>query len=354
MTELIPDSWFQVAPFALTQAEKEAKLLETLKVLHLHHQRHCQSYQNLFPGEAAKTLHDAPYLAVRLFKHLTLSSISKEQEFKTLYSSGTTGQAPAKVILDQETSRRQSKVLVKVLQDFLGKQRMPMLIIDHPGVLKNRDSYTARGAGIQGLSIFARKSCYALNEDMSLNTEAIEAFLSDNQQQSMLLFGFTFMVWKYFVQALKKTSISLDIPNGILLHSGGWKKLEAEKVSNEDFKAGCLEQLGVSKVHNFYGMAEQVGSIFVECEAGHLHAPAYADVIVRDPLTFKALPMGMKGIIQVLSVVPTSYPGHSLLTEDLGTIVGVDDCPCRRRGKYFSVQGRLPKAEVRGCSDTQS
>ena len=99
-------------------------------------------------------------------------------------------------------------------------------------------------------------------------------------------------------------------------------------------------------------MVEQVGSIFVECEAGRLHAPSFADVIIRRAQDWSVAETGEEGLIQVLSCLPQSYPGHSLLTEDLGTITGVDDCPCGRHGKTFSVSGRLPKAEVRGCSDT--
>jgi hypothetical protein len=99
-------------------------------------------------------------------------------------------------------------------------------------------------------------------------------------------------------------------------------------------------------------MVEQVGSIFVECEKGHLHTPNHADILIRDPITFEPLPFKQKGLIQVMSVLPKSYPGQSLLTEDLGTILGEDDCPCGWKGRYFSVEGRLPKAELRGCSDT--
>jgi hypothetical protein len=39
-------------------------------------------------------------------------------------------------------------------------------------------------------------------------------------------------------------------------------------------------------------MVEQVGSIFFECEAGYLHAPGFADLIVRDPITLKPSGMG--------------------------------------------------------------
>ena len=114
------------------------------------------------------------------------------------------------------------------------------------------------------------------------------------------------------------------------------------------------EEFGIERIFNYYGMVEQVGSIFMECEQGHLHAPAFADVIVRDPVSLRVRPAGEPGVLQVLSALPVSYPGHSLLTEDVGVIHGEDDCPCGRLGKHFTVSGRLPAAELRGCSDTRS
>ena len=56
-------------------------------------------------------------------------------------------------------------------------------------------------------------------------------------------------------------------------------------------------------------------------------------------------------MLQILSVLPTSYPGHNIVTEDLGIILGEDDCKCGKKGKYFKVFDRLEKSEVRGCSD---
>ena len=76
------------------------------------------------------------------------------------------------------------------------------------------------------------------------------------------------------------------------------------------------------------------------------------DVLVRDPQTLALQPVGEPGLLQVLSALPQSYPGHSLLTEDLGVLLGEDDCPCGRPGRYFTVLGRQRGAEVRGCSDT--
>ena len=99
-------------------------------------------------------------------------------------------------------------------------------------------------------------------------------------------------------------------------------------------------------------MVEQTGSIFMECESGHLHASIYSDVVIRDYNSFKSVGHGQQGLIQLVSLLPLSYPGHSILSEDVGEILGEDDCACGRKGKYFRIIGRIKNAETRGCSDT--
>ena len=61
---------------------------------------------------------------------------------------------------------------------------------------------------------------------------------------------------------------------------------------------------------------------------------------------------GETGIIEVASVLPTSYPGQALITDDQGVLVGVDDCGCGRKGSYFRFTRRIERVEVRGCGDT--
>lgn len=352
--EALIQALLQQPVYAVPQSEKETMLLPILNTLEDLHRQRCPTYNNIQSGfeHRSDSLETLPYLAVRLFKHLSLQSIPQEQVFKVLTSSGTTSQTPSQIFLDKETSARQSKVLVKILQETLGRARLPMLIIDSPAILRDKAKFSARAAGIQGMAFFGRDHTYALDENMQVDWAVIESFCQKYAGQPVLLFGFTFMVWQYFVQAIKDSNRRLALPHGIMLHSGGWKNLEAKKVDNAQFKRILRETTGIGKVHNFYGMAEQVGSIFVECEAGHLHSSVFADVIVRNPFDLAPVPRGEQGLIQVISTLPSSYPGHSILTEDLGTVLGVDDCPCGQKGKYFKVSGRLPKTEVRGCSDT--
>lgn len=343
-------------PFTLTQDQKQSLLMPMLNGLDAHHRQACPEYERIarlgFGRGRYSDLESLPYLAVRLFKSFSLKSIHDNDVFKTLQSSGTTSQLPARVFLDRLTSQRQSKALVKILQGTIGKARLPMLIVDSPTVLKDRTLFSARGAGIQGLSFFGRDHTYALDESMRPDWPAIDRFVEKYAGQPVLIFGFTFIVWLHLVLALEKKGQSLGLSRAVLLHSGGWKKLEDQRVDNAAFRERVGVAIGAERVINFYGMAEQVGSVFVECEEGHLHTPVFADVVVRSPIDLSVQPLGEAGLLQVLSVLPHSYPGHSLLTEDRGVLLGEDDCPCGRRGRYFSVLGRLPRAEVRGCSDT--
>ncbi len=352
MTDLL-----SLTPYTVDAEQKRTLLLKELNTLVLHHRKHCQAYDNLLKAYGlpdnwqAGHVEEIPPLAVALFKSLTLKSIPEAEIFKTLYSSGTTG-TPSKIVLDRDTAALQTQVLVKIMQQWLGKDRLPMLIIDHERVIKDRQSFSARGAGIQGLSFMGRNHTYALREDMSLNLEAIRDFCRRFKDQPVFLFGFTFMVWQYFLMALAEQDLRLDLSQGILLHSGGWKKLADKAVDNSIFKNQVSEYLRISKVHNFYGMVEQIGAVFVECEQGHLHCPSYTDILVRKPGNWEPADVGETGILELLSILPRSYPGHAILSEDQGIWLGEDDCPCGRLGRYFSVLGRLPKAEARGCSDT--
>ena len=125
-----------------------------------------------------------------------------------------------------------------------------------------------------------------------------------------------------------------------------------DQIDNTKFKKILKKKFKIKKVHNYYGMVEQTGSIYIECEEGYLHSSSFNDIIIRDQNTLEPNKYNSRGVIQVFSVLPYSYPGHSILTEDLGQIYGDSDCKCGRTGKYFKVFGRLQNSEIRGCSDT--
>ena len=345
--------------FGLGGEDKHRAILAEMNRLTALHQNACDAYRIIlnkmaFMGGQAEDIADVPYLPVRLFKHQKLCSVPAQDIVKTMMSSGTSGQSPSQIFLDKKTAGLQIKILSRIMAEWIGPKRVPMLIIDCKATVSDRNRFSARTAGILGFSMFGRDVCYVLNDDMSLDLEGVRAFLAKHEASHILVFGFTFIVWKHFVQALEDAGESIALDRGILIHGGGWKQLLAEAVAPEAFKQRIRNVCGMHRIHNYYGMVEQTGSIFMECDAGHLHAAAWSEILIRDPVDFKPRPMGEVGLIQLMSVIPHSYPGHSLLSEDIGAILGKDDCVCKRKGTYFRIDGRLEHAEVRGCSDTYS
>ena len=343
--------------YSVPQERKSYLLTEHLKSLTAHHRARCAGYDRLVrilhhDSPAGTTLAGVPFVPVGVFKTHELRSIPPNEVFRMLTSSGTTGQRVSRVFLDRATASLQSAALGKIVSHVIGPDRLPMMLIESPSIIRDRASYSARGAGVLGMSVFGRSHFYALDDHMDLNLAGVEEFLLRTGGKPFLMFGFTFMVWAYFYQRIK--SLGLDLSNGILIHSGGWKKLAEQAVTNGEFKRAFLRATGLRRIYNFYGMVEQVGSVFLEGEDGYLYAPNFADVVIRNPVTLAEQPAGAEGVIEVLSLLPRSYPGHAILTEDVGVVEHVDRNTCGRLGKAFRVLGRLPKTELRGCSDTHA
>lgn len=347
----------EIPLYSYDRKTKQAFFLRYILGLFDHHCHHSAEFNKMmssisYQKQNIHAVEDLPFIPVRLFKLFELASISRDQVVKTMTSSGTTGQAVSKIFLDKQTSSLQTRILSRIVSSFLGSTRVPMIIIDCESTVKNRNQFSVRSAGITGFSLFASKRVFALHDDMSLNVEGIKQFLEENKARTIFMFGFTFIIYQHFYRELLKSSQKFDLSNSVLIHGGGWKKLISEAVDNATFKSQLKSVCGLNRIHDYYGMVEQTGTIHMECEAGLLHTSEYSDIIVRNPKDFSVCKNGVEGIIQLLSLLPMSYPGQSILTEDLGIVLGEDDCKCGRKGKYFKINGRLKNAEVRGCSDT--
>tara|TARA_Y100001980_G_C14554930_1_gene342420 strand:- start:926 stop:2005 length:1080 start_codon:yes stop_codon:yes gene_type:complete len=350
-------NFLNLEPYSLNSVNKSKLLDKYFFRLTKYHYENCLGYKKILDSVKYDyrnqfNYSDIPFLPVRLFKMFDLYSVSKENIVKTMTSSGTSGQDVSKIFLNKETALNQSKVLAKIVSSYLGTKRVPMIIIDTPSVLKNRNMFSARGAGILGFSIFGAKRIYALDNDMKLNVKAIENFIKVNKNNRIFIFGFTFMIYQHFIKEIKKQKLKFDLSNSVLIHGGGWKKLINQSIKSSQFRKMLNRLCGIDSVYDYYGMVEQTGSIFMECELGNMHTSIFSDIIIRNPFDFSVSKIGEKGVIQTLSVLPKSYPGHSLLTDDEGVQLGEDDCGCGRLGKYFKIIGRVKSAELRGCSDT--
>ncbi|WP_231483017.1 acyl-protein synthetase [Anaerovibrio lipolyticus] len=344
-------------PYGMAREAKQEYLRKCLQDLIIHHRDNCSEYARVlealaYDDSSAKELEDLPFLPVQLFKEFELMSVPKSAVVKTMMSSGTSGQKRSKVFLDRPTAMAQSRCLSNIMASFIGKKRLPMIILDTELAKKDPRMFSARGAGIIGFSLFGRDVFFALDDNMEIRWKDLQEYIERHSGERIVLFGYTYIIWQYIVKAMQNKKKNMGLTDGTLFHIGGWKKLQAESVSAQTYNQALKDVCGDIDIHNYYGMAEQLGSVFVECENGHMHCSVFSDVIIRDPKDFRACGIGEEGLVELISVLPSSYPGHVLLTEDWGRIMGEDDCPCGRKGKYFELQGRIKKAEIRGCSDT--
>ncbi len=349
------DELVQLDQYSLRHEDKQAILTERLRELTLLHGERCEAYGRILSAldhdsERMTSPTRVPMLPVGLFKSHQLSSIPSEQVFKVVTSSGTTGDAVSRLFLDAAAAQLQTRCLAGIMTHWLGRSRLPMVIVDSRSTIRDRQTRSARAAGIVGMATFGRDHFYALDDRMRIDRDRLARWLEEHAGSPILIFGFTFIVWEHLLSALRPGELNLQ--DATLIHSGGWKKLADRAVTNREFKLELERVTGLRRVHNFYGMAEQIGTVLVECEHGYLHTPNAAELIVRDPGSWDVVADGEVGVAQTLSALPESYPGHSILTEDLARVEAVDSCPCGRLGKAISILGRVPEAEVRGCGDT--
>ncbi|MFX0072194.1 MAG: iron-containing alcohol dehydrogenase [Candidatus Hermodarchaeota archaeon] len=336
-------------PILIDQIKQNINFSPILKEFYLSMGRNPDYYFNLY---------DIPPIPVSMFKSFDLKTCPESEISRILKSSATTTGIPSKIFINKETAFRQSRALISILKNFLGGKRRPVLVIDTENInLPNSDSLTARGAAIRGISNFAKKIVYVLDEvdgELHLNFDKLNKFCEEFSDQEIIVSGFTYIIWTHFVKEVMNAGIKLDIPKMKLIHSGGWKKLTAQAVDKQTFSTTLADIFNTKSenIIDFYGMVEQLGVIFLDCEQGYKHVPDFAEVIISDFYSMKQTPIGQPGLIEILSLIPTSYPGQAIITEDMGELVGVDDCLCGRKGKYFRFLSRVERTETRGCGDT--
>jgi len=342
-------------PFSLNGKNKKSFFFNKIRNLTQHHYINSKEYKKIFnfldKKNNIKSLEDIPFLPIHLFKEYELMSVPKNKILKTLNSSGTSGQKKSKIFLDRYNALNQQIVLSKILKTIIGSKRLPMLIIDKNPKNILKSELSAKLAAINGFSIFGREHLYLLDEKGEIDYLNLNIFLEKYSKSNFFIFGFTSIVFETLFSKLNLVKLKNNFQNGILIHGGGWKKMENIKISNSEYKKKLFTKTNLKNIYNYYGLVEQTGSIFVECKhCNCLTTSIFSEVIIRDKY-LNVAKNGQKGFIQVLSLLPTSYPGHSILTEDIGEIITKDRCVCSKYSTRFIVHGRLPQSEIRGCSD---
>ena len=334
-------------------------------IFHYNHNemyRHFCEKKNFDPRVAIHSIGGIPPVAASVFKELgfNLNSVPEEDLTLALQSSATSG-VPSTVVIDKITARRQGKAMVKVISEFIGKERKPFLIMDIDPRSASRKLLGARFAAVTGYLKFASKVGYFLkaNEDnvSYFDVDGIRKFIHDLPPgQPVVVFGFTYILYQNVLKSIGNSGVKLQLPEGSkIIHIGGGKKLESEKISKELFNEQLSRCFGIQpeNVIDIYGFTEQMGLNYPDCPCGCKHASSYVKVLVRDTVSREVLSPGKEGMLEFVTPIPHSYPGNAVLTDDIGVLED-SPCPRGRPGQRFRVVGRLKKAEARGCGDILS
>ena len=364
------DALLAAPPYGLPAKEKRALLLAALNDAYRHHFGACAAYRRYCErrGFAADRVFaditELPYLPVQAFKENAglLRSVDAAQITTRLNSSATSGVASS-VDIDKVTAKRQVRALASVIGEVLGQKRRPFLVLDVDPRTAGLGGLGARSAAVRGFLNLAREARYFMEAGagglLTLKEGDFAAALAQHSAGSepVVVFGFTYVLYAHAVQPLLKAGRSFRLPPGShVVHIGGWKKLADQQVSKAEFNHTMERMFGVPASHvvDFYGFTEQMGVTYPDGPEGSKFAPAFADVIVRDPSTFKPLPDGREGLLEFVTPLPYSYPGIAVLTDDVGVVTERDATAGAWHGTRFQIIGRAKKAEVRGCGDIMS
>lgn len=318
--------------------------------------------KNSFNPHEQFDLEDIPPVSASVFKHLgaRLNSVSKNDLTLTIKSSATSG-IPSTILVDKVTAKNQAKAMIKVVGEFIGKERKPFLIMDIDPRSEQKQFLGARFAAVTGYLKFANKAEYFLNVDTNgifyFDVEKIVNYVAQlDKNQPVVVFGFTYILFKNVLSEIEKSGKIISLPKGSkIIHIGGWKKLESEKISKELFNkrmSACFS-INADDVIDIYGFTEQMGINYPDCKCGFKHTPIYSKVLVRDVSNHKVLGNNQEGLLEFVTPITHSYPGNCVLTDDLG-FIDSNPCPYGRGGIRFKVTGRMKKAEIRGCGDILS
>jgi hypothetical protein len=346
----------EMKPF---QDGKEGPFMEAMKEsLKLHYEK-CGLYRkfcqkNNFDPYGSYALEDVPFFPVSLFKTVKLISVDEKDIVKTVNSSATTSGIPSTVYLDSVTAKRQVKALNSIMSSFIGTERRTFAVFDSPETVRSSEGkLSSRGTAIRGFLPFSKRMVFVLDKGLNLDRKALKEIASE---ENVCFLGFTFLIYQ-IMERHKNDRDAAEALKGVkslVLHLGGWKKLQELNISKAAFNQEVSRFLNTEegRIIDVYGMVEQLGTIYPDCECGFKHVPAYSEIIIRDPETLKPAEDGKEGFIQLLTPLPNSYPGVSVISDDIGVIVKRDGCECGRRGKAFLFRNRAQKAELKGCGDT--
>lgn len=314
--------------------------------------------ENHFDPQKILTMSDLaslPFIPTLYLKHHKLQSVSPKKQLIKATSSGTGG-AKSSIGLDFASLKRGLNMVIRVSKyhHLLSAKPANYIIF---GYEPSKNNQMAISKTAFGFTLFtpALSRTYALQKDSdgyTLCMDKICETLTKYSKSKFPLRTIGFPAYTYFLlKEMQSKGIHLKMPNGSLVAlGGGWKQFYSQKTDKQNFYNLVYNVLGIREenVLEFFGAAEHP-VLYTDCRCHHFHIPVYSRVIIRDADTFKPLPYGKTGLINLLTPMIHSMPLLSIMTDDIGVLHN-DKCPCGISSPYLEIIGRVGINDIITCA----
>ena len=329
----------------------------------LPYRRWCES-RGVSPGRVDRW-QDLPAVPTSTFKEIDWTSLRPDERSAVFYSSGTTSQRRSRHFHHAESLALYE---ASVQHGFeAGLRRAPactarrFFCLTPPREQAPHSSLAhmfeglIRAQGEPGSAFFGcAQEDGAWAVELSALIDALQKIAADAQPVALLGTAFQFV---HLLDALTEREQRLRLPPGSwLLETGGYKGRTRE-LPRATLHQRLRERLGLSRAQIIceYGMAELSSQAYAVADPYEeqappdassqardirvFHFPPWARVRVLDPETGREAGEGEEGLICVLDLANV-WSVSAVQTEDLAV----------KRDTGFTLLGRVPQAEARGCS----
>ena len=305
------------------------------------YQRYCVS-RDATPATVAHW-QAIPAVPTAAFKDFTLACFPVAETVAEFHTSGTTRERSGRHYL-RSLALYHAASRASFAADLLPDQGRLTMYCLTPSPTDAPHSSLAHMLGYLAGEFAARSEFFVHNGQLAL---ARLVTVLRGSREPVLLLGTAF-AFVHLLEYCESQSLRLPLADGSRIMETGGFKGRSREVPRAELYARLTERLSVpnQRIVNEYGMTELSTqfydrSLVAGQATDHKRVPPWARVQLIDPQTGNPAASGVTGMIRVLDLA-NLWSNMVVQTEDLGS--GQLD--------GFTVIGRAPGADVRGCSLT--
>lgn len=351
----VMDRLLLAAPFASRAPSEdfEAAARECLALLRTRFPDYCE-FLDRRGFDSSQSVDDLPAIFLPVLKSYQFTIPDGISVAIRLTSSGTTGQ-PSITPLDEADWRRRTQAMFasyEALDLFAGDQAALCFLMD-PATTKMAgslviDAVLRKAPQVRSVAYLARMG--SAGPEFPIPA-AVAALKSAVQAGPVVFVGYPALIAALMHALAQSGKERFPLPPGSrILTGGGWKSfLPGVSLNQAEFrlKAAGFFGMPAQSIRDMYGLSE-CPAVFVQCEHGHYHVPAWARAQAIDPESNRDVCAGDIGLLQLTVPLTASYPLLKILTTDKVRVQ--NGCVCGRTALHLIPSGRVTAARFETCA----